>query len=69
MLHFFDGRQFKSGYVFFGHIILGYDFTFITMAESGDKMDTLPSLYDEIWKIWEFLETTDEPSVSYTVQV
>ena len=37
------------------------------MAEGGEER--LPDLYDKVWSCWETLDSTDEPSSSYNVQV
>ncbi|XP_033732985.1 immunoglobulin-binding protein 1-like [Pecten maximus] len=39
------------------------------MAEGGDQgAERLPDLFENIWKAWEFLETTQENTNSYPVQ-
>lgn len=37
------------------------------MAEGGEER--LPDLYEKIWSCWETLDSTEEPSSSYNVQV
>lgn len=37
------------------------------MAEGGEER--LPDLYEKIWSCWGTLDSTEEPSSSYNVQV
>ncbi|XP_069119832.1 immunoglobulin-binding protein 1-like [Argopecten irradians] len=37
-------------------------------GEVGQGAERLPDLFESIWKAWEFLETTQEDTNSYTVQ-
>ena len=39
------------------------------MAANDKEEPTVPSLYEDMWKSYEYLDTTDEPTVSDKFQV